>query len=226
MARSKKNGSPNMANGIPKFHINFLNDAQKLAYGVYQQHDIVLMTGPAGTGKTHLASAFAVADVLSKKKKKIVLTRPVVEAGENLGFLPGTLEEKINPYILPVFDCFKKLVGNGNTEQFEHFLERYVEVAPIAYMRGRTFDDAVCIFDEAQNGTHAQLKLFLTRFGQNSKIVVTGDPRQTDLSGEIVPLVDIMHRIETLPGVGIVKFSKDSIVRHPLVSQILERLEA
>jgi len=222
MARTKK------ANGgsIPKFHINFLNDSQKLAYGVYQQHDIVIMTGPAGTGKTHLASAFAIADVLSKKKRRIILTRPVVEAGERLGFLPGTLEEKINPYVMPVYDCFKKMVGNGNTEQFENFLDTYVEVAPIAYMRGRTFDDAVCIFDEAQNAEYSQLKLFLTRFGQNSKIIITGDPRQSDLPGDNVPLVDITARIETVPGIGIVRFSEDSIVRHALVSEILKKLEA
>jgi len=218
MAKKKTNG---------QFHINFLNSAQKLAYSVYQEHDITAMLGPAGSGKTHLAAAFAIAEVLNKTKRKIVLTRPIVESGENLGFLPGTFEEKINPYILPVFDCVRKLVGAGQ-DSFEHFVTTFVEVAPIAYMRGRTFDDSVCIFDEAQNATHSQLKLFLTRFGNNSKIIVTGDPKQSDLPnhGNGVALVDVVHRLETLPGVGVIRFGEDSIVRHPLVSEILKRLEA
>lgn len=217
MARKKTNG---------QFHINFLNSAQKLAYSVYQEHDIMAMLGPAGTGKTHLAAAFAIAEVLNKTKRKIVLTRPIVESGESLGYLPGTFEEKINPYILPVFDCIQKLVGAWQ-DSFDNFVNTYIEVAPIAYMRGRTFDNSVCIFDEAQNATKSQLKLFLTRFGQNSKIVITGDPKQSDIhtSGN-VPIVDVIHRIETLAGVGVIRFGEDSIVRHPLVSEILKRLEA
>lgn len=207
------------------FHIDFLNPAQKLSYGIYQQHDIVVLLGPAGTGKTHLAAAFGIQEVLAKTKKKIVLTRPIVEAGESLGFLPGTFEEKVNPYILPVFDCFHKMLGD-HTDSFEEFCQKYVEVAPIAYMRGRTFDDSVCIFDEAQNASRSQLKLFLTRFGKNSKIVITGDPKQSDISAETTPLVDVVSRIEGIKGVGVVRFGEDSIVRHPLVSDILQRLEA
>jgi len=184
------------------------------------------MLGPAGTGKTHLAAAFAIAEILDKTKRKMVLTRPIVESGESLGYLPGTFEEKINPYILPVFDCVQKLVGSGQ-ESFDNFVNTYVEVAPIAYMRGRTFDNSVCIFDEAQNATPSQLKLFLTRFGQNSKIIITGDPKQSDIhTNGNVALVDVVHRIETLPGVGVIRFGEDSIVRHPLVSDILKRLEA
>lgn len=211
------------------FHINtlnFLNDDQKLSYGVYQQHDVCFFVGPAGTGKTFLATAFAIAEVLRfRTKRRIILTRPVVEAGEQLGFLPGTLEEKINPYVLPVYDCIKKLIGGGQ-ETFNNFIQQYVEVAPIAYMRGRTFNDAVCIFDEAQNATFGQLKLFLTRFGENSKVVVTGDPKQSDLRLDAIPLVDVVHRVETLPGIGIMRFSDESIVRHPLISEIIKRLEA
>jgi phosphate starvation-inducible PhoH-like protein len=206
-------------------HINFLNASQSMAYGIYQKHDILVMLGPAGTGKTHLATSFAVKEVWDKTKKKIVVTRPIVEAGESLGFLPGTFEEKVNPYILPVFDCFYKMIG-GNKESFDEFCSKHVEIAPLAYMRGRTFDDAVCIFDEAQNATKAQLKLFLTRFGKNSKIIITGDPKQSDThSTDDVPLIDVVNRIEGIPGVGIVRFGEDSIVRHELVSKIISKLE-
>jgi phosphate starvation-inducible PhoH-like protein len=222
---TKKKITPNSS----PFHLNtlnFMNETQKLAYGIYQQHDVVFFTGPAGTGKTFLATAFAIAEVLRfKTKNRIILTRPVVEAGEQLGFLPGTLEEKINPYVLPVYDCIRKLIGGGK-EVFANFIQEYVEIAPLAYMRGRTFSDAICIFDEAQNATTAQLKLFLTRFGKNSKVVVTGDPKQSDLGLPNVPLVDVVHRVETVPGIGIVRFSEDAIVRHPLIAEIIKRLEA
>jgi phosphate starvation-inducible PhoH-like protein len=209
------------------FHIEFLNPAQKFAYGIYQQHEIIFLLGPAGTGKTHLAAAFAIKEVLEKTKRKIVLTRPIVEAGESLGYLPGTFEEKVNPYILPVFDCFHKMLGNPE-EGFEDFCAKHVEIAPLAYMRGRTFDDSVCIFDEAQNATKAQLKLFLTRFGKNSKIIITGDPKQSDIHthNHETPLMDIVSRVEVISGIGVVRFGEESIVRHPLVGEILRKLEA
>ena len=133
------------------------------------------------------------------------------------------VQEKVNPYMMPLYDCMKKLGGDNPAQK--DIITSAVEVAPLAYMRGRTFDDSVCIFDEAQNATKAQLKLFLTRFGKNSKVIITGDPYQSDLNLPDVPLVDVMRRLETLPGVGIVVFKKDAIVRHSLVSSILERLE-
>lgn len=220
--QDKFEGSSGSGNGS-KFHLEFLHPAQKMAWAGFQQHDVLFLIGPAGCGKSHLATAFAINEVLQRRKKKIVLTRPIVESGESLGYLPGDLHEKVNPYMLPLYDCMKKL-GGDNAAQRET-INSAVEIAPLAYMRGRTFDDAVCIFDEAQNATKAQLKLFLTRFGKNSKVIITGDPKQSDLRLDDVPLVEVMVRLETLPGIGIVAFNKDSIVRHGLISSILDRLE-
>lgn len=220
--KREKNTNSGTGNGS-KFHLEFLHPSQKMAWAGFQQHDVLFLIGPAGVGKSHLATAFAINEVLQRRKEKIILTRPIVESGESLGYLPGDLEEKVNPYMLPLYDCMKKLGGDNNTQR--DIIKSAVEVAPLAYMRGRTFDDAVCIFDEAQNATKAQLKLFLTRFGKNSKVIITGDPLQSDLRTPDVPLVDVMRRLETLPGIGIVVFKKDSIVRHSLVSSILERLE-
>lgn len=205
-----------------KFHVEFLNAAQKMAWAAYQQHEVLFLVGPAGTGKTHLAVAFAIHDILNKERKRIVLTRPIVEAGESLGYLPGEFENKVNPYMMPMYDCVDALVPENSPQR--ESLERSLEVAPIAYMRGRTFNNSVCVFDEAQNATKKQLKLFLSRFGENSKIIITGDPQQSDL-GDDVALTDVMNRVENIPGVSIIKFKKDSIVRHPLVSAILEKLE-
>ena len=214
MAQKKTSGG--------KFHIEFLTPIQKLAWGMFQQHDVLFLIGPAGCGKSYLSMAFAVYEILQQKKmKRIVLTRPIVEAGEKLGFLPGDLNEKVDPYMLPLFDCIHKLVQDPAQKMA---IEQAIEVAPIAYLRGRTFDNAICIFDEAQNATMSQLKLFLTRFGQNSKIIITGDPSQTDI-GSASGLGDCVRRLETVPGIGTIKFPKDSIVRHPLVSAILDRLE-
>jgi phosphate starvation-inducible PhoH-like protein len=209
--------------GGAKFHLEFLTPAQKQAWEAFQQYDVLFLTGTAGTGKSHLATAFAINEILQNRKKKIVLTRPIVEAGESLGYLPGTFEEKVCPYMMPLYDCMKKLGGDNFAQK--DIINSAVEVAPLAFMRGRTFDDAVCIFDEAQNATKAQLKLFLTRFGKNTKIIITGDPAQSDLNSVDVPLVDVMFRLESLKGIGMVSFKRDSIVRHPLISDILDRLE-
>ena len=204
------------------FHIEFKNDAQSLAWAAFQQHDVLFLIGPAGTGKSFLACAFACQQILNKEKKKVVLTRPIVESGESLGFLPGEFEEKVHPYMMPMYDCIDKLVGLEG--DWRDRIDKATEVAPIAYMRGRTFDESVCIFDEAQNASMMQLKLFLTRFGENSKIIITGDPTQSDLSGEVA-LTNVMHRLSSVPGVGVVQFKANSIVRHPLVSKIIEKLE-
>jgi phosphate starvation-inducible PhoH-like protein len=187
------------------------------------------MLGCAGTGKSHLAMSFAIEEILSKKnknkKEKIVLTRPVVEAGESLGFLPGTADEKINPYMMPLWDCMSKIAGPTNeTNKTREIINKSYEVAPLAFMRGRTFDDSVCVLDEAQNCTKSQIKLFLTRMGNNSKMIITGDPKQSDIGGT-PDLVDVVYRLESVPGVGVVYFNEECIVRHKMVGEILKRLE-
>lgn len=203
------------------FHIELLNTSQKLAWAAFQQHDVLFLLGPAGTGKTFLATAFAVKNFLAKECSKIVLTRPIVEAGEKLGFLPGDFEAKVNPYMMPMYDCMDKLVGREGP--YREKVLAGCEVAPLAFMRGRTFDNAVCLLDEAQNCTMPQIKMFLTRFGEGSKIVVTGDPNQSDIPGPCA-LREVVQKLADLPGVGVVEFKKNSIVRHPLISGILDRL--
>lgn len=223
MARSReaKEKTTNSSIGKKAFHLEFLNAAQKMAWAAFEQHDVLFLLGPAGTGKTHLATAFAISELLSKEKKRIILTRPIVESGESLGFLPGTFDEKVNPYMLPLYDCIGKCVGWEGP--LRERVDRCLEVAPLAYMRGRTFDHAVCIFDEAQNASLMQLKLFLTRFGENSKIIVTGDPLQSDLRGPVA-LVEVVEKLKKVQGIGVIEFNNSSIVRHPLVGKILESL--
>jgi phosphate starvation-inducible PhoH-like protein len=200
----------------------FLTETQKQAWEAYQENDVLFLAGPAGTGKTFLAVAFAIRDILKKQRQHIILTRPIVEAGESLGYLPGDFTEKVNPYMIPLYDCYHSLCPGATMKN--KVIEQAFEVAPIAYMRGRTFNNSVCIFDEAQNATVAQLKLFLTRFGQNSKIIITGDPLQSDLRDRS-GLSTVIDKLHDLPGVAIVEFSQSDVVRHPLVSSILERFE-
>jgi phosphate starvation-inducible PhoH-like protein len=184
---------------------------------------VVFLLGPAGCGKTMISCAFAISEILAGKKEQIVLTRPIVEAGENLGFLPGDLNEKVSPYMVPMYDSIQKCVGREG--QQKEIIENSIRVSPLAFMRGVTFDDSICIFDEAQNATKSQLKLFLTRFGQNSKIIITGDPYQSDLKPGDQGLMHVVKQLEDLPGVGVIYFKASSIVRHPLIGSILERLE-
>lgn len=222
MRKTTTNTAPRVKHNN-KFRLDFLNTDQRLAWAAYQQHDVIFLIGPAGTGKTYLSMAFAIYDILQRNKgrSRIILTRPIVEAGESLGYLPGDFEEKVNPYMMPLFDAMSKLVGGD--ERQKELVGLSVEIAPLAYLRGRSFDDAICIFDEAQNATTAQLKLYLSRLGQNAKIIVTGDPQQSDLKES--GLINVVDRVETVPGIGVVRFKKESIVRHPLVAAILEALE-
>ncbi|MBP1930530.1 PhoH family protein [Ammoniphilus resinae] len=185
-----------------------------------QRNDIVFGIGPAGTGKTYLAVVLAVAAMKSGTVKKIVLTRPAVEAGENLGFLPGDLQEKVDPYLRPLYDALNDVLG---METVNRFMERgTIEVAPLAYMRGRTLDDSFVILDEAQNTTPEQMKMFLTRLGFGSKMVITGDVTQIDLpKGKRSGLKDAEKVLANIPGISLVYMSELDVVRHPLVHKII-----
>jgi phosphate starvation-inducible PhoH-like protein len=189
-----------------------------------RDHELVFCIGPAGTGKTYLAVANAVAALRRGQIKKIVLVRPAVEAGEHLGFLPGDLEAKINPYLRPLLDALHDLM---DYDQIRRYMGNdLIEIAPLAYMRGRTLNDAVIILDEGQNATVPQMKMFLTRMGQNARIVVTGDITQVDLPPETVSgLADAVQRLRIVPGVGVVFLDKSDIVRHPLVQAIVNAYE-
>ncbi len=189
-----------------------------------RDNEMVFCVGPAGTGKTYLAVAVAVAALRRGKIKKIVLARPAVEAGEKLGFLPGDLEAKINPYLRPLLDALHDLM---DYDQIRRYTESdLIEIAPLAFMRGRTLNDAVIILDEGQNATVPQMKMFLTRMGQNARIVVTGDVTQNDLPPLTVSgLTDAVERLQSVPGVGMVFLDKSDIVRHPLVQAIVNAYE-
>ena len=223
MAKTKNsNGVTSKRNS--KFHLELLNSAQKMAYGCFEKHDVLFLIGSAGAGKTHLAMAFAISEVLKKNKKKIVLTRPTVEAGESLGFLPGEFEDKVGPYMRPLKDCLERLVGETGPQR--DAIDKAIEQFPLAFMRGVTFYDSICILDEAQNATEKQLKMFLTRFSDNTKLIITGDPKQSDLVGrEDCALSNVVNKLESVPGIGVIRFSEDSVVRHPLVSKIIQKLE-
>jgi phosphate starvation-inducible PhoH-like protein len=189
------------------------------------QHDIVFGIGPAGTGKTYLAMAQAVAFLIAKRVSRIILARPAVEAGEKLGFLPGDLQEKVNPYLRPLYDALYDMM---EIERADRLLERgTIEVAPIAFMRGRTLNDAFVILDEAQNTTSEQMKMFLTRLGFGSKAVITGDITQIDLpAARQSGLVEAMKIVGNVEGISFIHFDDKDVVRHPLVQQIVKAYEA
>jgi phosphate starvation-inducible PhoH-like protein len=193
---------------------------QKQYVDLVRGNDIVFAVGPAGTGKTYLAMAFAVRALLDKQVRRIILTRPAVEAGERLGFLPGTLEEKVDPYLRPLYDALHDMI---DAERLERFMaDGTVEVAPLAFMRGRTLNDSFIVLDEAQNTTPEQMKMFLTRMGFGSKAVVTGDITQTDLPrGQKSGLRDALELVEGIRGIGRVNFSDQDVVRHPLVAALI-----
>ena len=186
-----------------------------------KQADIVLAIGPAGTGKTYLAVALAVEGLLKRQFKKIILVRPAVEAGEKLGFLPGDIAEKINPYFMPLYDSLDDVLEPGKVRELME--DGIIEIAPLAYMRGRTLNDAFVILDEAQNSTKEQMKMFLTRLGFNSKMVITGDITQIDLDhSKISGLVQVRTLLNNIEGIRFVNFSGKDVVRHDLVKQIIE----
>ena len=197
---------------------------QKEYYYALKNNDVVFGIGPAGTGKTYLAVVFAVDALKNNLVKKIVLTRPAVEAGENLGFLPGDLKEKVDPYLRPLYDALHDMLG---VEQTERLIEKgVIEIAPLAYMRGRTLEDAYVILDEAQNTTDNQMKMFLTRLGFNSKMIITGDVTQIDLPrGVESGLVRAMDILNNVKGISFIHLTAMDVVRHPVVQRIIERYE-
>ena len=194
---------------------------QKAYIDSIRAYDIVFGIGPAGTGKTYLAMAMAVAALVKKEMKRIVLTRPAVEAGEHLGFLPGDLYEKVNPYLRPLYDALHDMM---DFEDASRLLQKgVIEVAPLAFMRGRTLNDSFVILDEAQNATTEQMKMFLTRLGFSSKAVITGDVTQTDLpEGKTSGLIEAREILHGIEGIKFISFSREDVVRHPLVQEIID----
>ena len=198
---------------------------QKLYLEAIEKYDMVFGIGPAGTGKTYLAVSMAVRALLEKKISRIVLTRPAVEAGERLGFLPGTLQEKIDPYLKPLYDALYDML---DVERVDRNIERgVIEIAPIAFMRGRTLNDSFVILDEAQNTTAEQMKMFLTRIGYGSKAVITGDITQIDLPiGKMSGLIEARNVISGVEGISFIYFNERDVVRHPLVQRIVRAYES
>ena len=197
---------------------------QREYYEAMRQYDIVFGIGPAGTGKTYLAVASAVEALKNEKVRRLILTRPALEAGESLGFLPGDINDKIGPYLRPLYDALYDMM---DAERIEKYIENgIIEMAPLAFMRGRTLNDAFIILDEAQNATAEQMKMFLTRIGFDSKVVVTGDITQSDLpGGKPIGLLQALEKLRDIEGIGFVHFTNSDVVRHELVQQIIQAYE-
>jgi phosphate starvation-inducible protein PhoH and related proteins len=198
------------------------SDGQRRLMAAIAQHHLTLALGPAGTGKTYLAVSAAVDALSEGRVARIVLTRPAVEAGESLGFLPGDMHAKLAPYLRPLDDALTERLGGKRLKQL--IGERAIEIAPIAYMRGRTLNNAFIVIDEAQNCTYGQIKMLLTRLGANARMVVTGDPDQSDLLDGLSGLADIARRLEAIADVAVVRLGEADIVRHPLVAEMLSVL--
>ena len=218
-----KNASINItATGAQVFPRSY---AQAVYIGAMADYEMVFGIGPAGTGKTYLAVAHALREVLSRRKRKLILTRPVVEAGERLGFLPGDLAQKINPYLKPLYDAMESLAPGETIQKLED--DRVIEIAPLAYMRGRSLNDCYIILDEAQNTTQEQMKMFLTRIGEGSRAVITGDITQVDLPDRRKSgLLHAMKILGTIPEIHFSYFTSRDVVRNALVKKIIEAYEA
>ena len=194
---------------------------QRKLVDTVRQNDMVFAIGPAGTGKTYTGVALAVKALKNKEVKRIILTRPAVEAGENLGFLPGDLKEKLDPYMQPLYDALRDMIPH---EKLDNYIEKgIIQIAPLAFMRGRTLDHAFVILDEGQNTTHAQMKMFLTRMGKNAKFLLTGDPGQIDLPRRVISgLKEALLILKDIKGVGMVFLDDKDVIRHKLVKQVIE----
>ena len=197
---------------------------QKNILEQHNKNDLLFVIGPAGTGKTYVSVALGVKALKEKKVKKIIITRPVVEAGENLGFLPGDLQDKIDPYLKPIYDALEDMIPISKMKKFIE--NKTIEIAPLAYMRGRTLKDAFILLDEAQNTTESQLKMFLTRLGKNSKMIVTGDISQIDLKkNQLSGLIDAKKRLEGIKGIHFTLLDSSDVLRHNLVKKILDKYQ-
>ena len=218
---AEHSGAPGLAVYLPSAHIVPKGDGQKAYLEAIRNHDLTFCLGPAGTGKTYLAVAMAVSLLKGNKIKRIVLVRPAVEAGEKLGYLPGDLQAKVNPYLRPLFDAMHDMM---TFDQIKRFMQNdVIEVIPLAFMRGRTLNSAAIILDEAQNCTPRQMLMFLTRLGHTSKMIVTGDDSQSDLgAAEESGFVDAVTRLDDVPGIATLRLTQRDIVRHPLVQKVVE----
>ncbi len=198
---------------------------QRKLVDIARKNDMVFAVGPAGTGKTYTGVALAVKALKEKQVKRIILTRPAVEAGENLGFLPGDLKEKLDPYMQPLYDALRDMIPH---EKLESFIEKgVIQIAPMAFMRGRTLDNAFVILDEAQNTTHAQMKMFLTRMGKNAKFIITGDPGQIDLPRRVISgLKEALLVLKDVKGVGMIYLDDKDVIRHRLVKEVIAAYKA
>ena len=198
---------------------------QRKLVQLMKTNDMVFAVGPAGTGKTYTGVALAVKALKEKQVKRIILTRPAVEAGENLGFLPGDLKEKLDPYMMPLYDALRDMIP---AEKLESLIEKgTIQIAPLAFMRGRTLDNAFVILDEAQNTTHSQMKMFLTRMGKNAKFMLTGDPGQIDLPRRVISgLKEALLVLKSVKGVGIIHFDDKDVIRHRLVKKVIAAYKA
>ncbi len=210
-----------LVHGVNGRYIKALTVNQRKLVDVIDKNDMVFAIGPAGTGKTYTGVALAVRALKNKEVKRIILTRPAVEAGENLGFLPGDLREKLDPYMQPLYDALRDMIPS---EKLAQLLESgTIQIAPMAFMRGRTLDNAFVILDEAQNTTHAQMKMFLTRMGKNAKFIITGDPGQIDLPRRVLSgLKEALLILKNVKGIAFVNLDDKDVIRHQLVKQVID----
>ncbi len=219
--KSSEKASETLVHGVAGRLIKAQTVNQRRLVDAAKKNDMVFAIGPAGTGKTYTGVALAVKALKEKQVKRIILTRPAVEAGENLGFLPGDLKEKLDPYMQPLYDALRDMIS---PEKLTHFIENgTIQIAPMAFMRGRTLDNAFVILDEAQNTTHAQMKMFLTRMGKNAKFLITGDPGQIDLPRRVISgLKEAILVLQNTEGIEIIHLDDKDVIRHKLVKKVIE----